>query len=163
MTLSQVIVNIKDSLQAYMNARYNDVTVETYRLDSREMEQTNRYMARIAVYDGGDNATGQIPGAPQFSGDRVGWGYPLSTVQIIRFDLAVNIAERGQDGIPNEIELIALKDDLMAWVKTYGRDCLDETDAGIMAFMYGSSSGTSRLTKYAYNTVTCYCLYNPND
>ena len=169
MKLTEVIKTLRDSLDTYLTANLDNYsqteeaypfTVETYRLDSQEMEQTNRYGARVAIYDGGDNVSASIPGMAQFRGDRVQWGYPLSTMQVIRFDLAFHIAERGQDGW-NEMELVGLKDCVMEWVKGYGEVALSQTDGGISAFVYGSSNGVTRLRKYAYTTLTCYCIYNP--
>ena len=169
MKLTEVIKTLRTSLETYLTANLSDYsqteeaypfTVETYRLDSQEMEQTNRYGARVAIYDGGDNVSASIPGMAQFRGDRVQWGFPTTTVQIIRVDLAFHIAERGQDGW-NEMELVGLKDCVFDWVKEYGQDCITETDGGISAFVWGSSNGTTRLRKYAYTTLTLYCMYSP--
>ena len=165
MSLSSAIYDLaqdlRDELEGYhIDGTPVEVIVETFRLDSQAMENTNMKGIRIAIYDGGDNASGSIPGFPSLRGDRVQWGFPLTTVQVLNFDLAFFIAERDMDGW-NELQLVDLKDFVSLWIAERGRTVHDLTSGALSAFMYGASNGTTRLRKYAYTTITAYAMYNP--
>ena len=103
MSLSTAITSLaqslRDDLYGYaIDNRLQEVLVETYRLDSQVMENTNMKGIRIAIYDGGDSVASAIPGYAQQRGDRVQWGAPYATEQTIIFDIAFFIGERDMYG-----------------------------------------------------------------
>ena len=165
MSLSTAITSLaqslRDDLYGYaIDNRLQEVLVETYRLDSQVMENTNMKGIRIAIYDGGDSVASAIPGYAQQRGDRVQWGAPYATVQTINFDLAFFIAERDMDGW-NELQLIDLKDAVALWIAKRGLDASTVTGGAFSTLVYGSSNGVTRLRKYAYTTLTAYAVYHP--
>jgi hypothetical protein len=160
-SISALAQSLRDELYTYKVDNWNtEVLVETYRLDSQVMENTNMKGIRIAIYDGGDSVASAIPGYAQQRGDRVQWGVPYATIQTLNFDLAFFIAERDMDGW-NELELIRLKDAVSLWIAKRGLDVSTVTGGALSTFVYGSSNGVTRLRKYAYTTITAYAVYHP--
>ena len=137
---------------------YREVSIERYRIDLSQLENDNRFWCRVAVYSGGDNASGQIPGFPSLQPKRVQHGKATDTIQIYNIDVSWNASFRKDDGNLTEFEAEQIKDIIITWVQDIGATVSTLTDGSLATLVYGSSTQATRIRKYATLTITLYAM-----